>query len=101
MLIEQSLAKQYGVLPSRQGDLPYSDWAKMVGGLMEDTPLGVVVSIRAERDAGTIRRFSPEQKRLRAEWAAFRSGRDRKAPGDPLAVQKMLAALCGKEVSKR
>jgi len=76
VLIEQSLAAQYGILPSRQGDLPWEDWSKLVGGLMEDTPLGRVVAVRAERDPDAIRRFTPGQKRIRAEWAAFRQARD-------------------------
>lgn len=98
-MIEQSIAKQYGVLPSQQGDLPYSDWAKLVSGLMDDTPLGRVVAVRAERDPETIRRFSPEQKRLRQEWTTFRTkGADPDRQGQ-MALQKMLAALCGKEVS--
>lgn len=72
VLIEQSIAKQYGILPSAQEDLPYTDWAKLVGGLMEDTPLGQVVAIRREKDYSVIRRFSPEQRRIRADWAAFK-----------------------------
>lgn len=48
------------------------DWAKLVGGLMEDTPLGQVVAIRREKDHEAIRRFSPDQRRIRAEWAAFK-----------------------------
>ena len=47
VLIEQSIAKQYGVLPSEQGNLRYADWAKLVGGLMDDTPL-----LRPADDAG-------------------------------------------------
>ena len=52
VLIEQSIAKQYGVLPSEQGALKYSDWAKMVSGLMDDTPLGRVVAVRSEKKTG-------------------------------------------------
>ena len=72
VLIEQSIAKQYGVVPSKQGDLHYSDWSKMVSGLMEDTPLGRIVSIRSEKDSDVIRKFTPEQKRIRNEWMNFR-----------------------------
>ncbi|MBS5661936.1 MAG: hypothetical protein KHW79_11780 [Clostridiales bacterium] len=72
VLIEQSIAKQYGVVPSEQGDLHYSDWSKMVSGLMEDTPLGRIVSIRSEKDSDVIRKFTPEQKRIRNEWMNFR-----------------------------
>ena len=56
-LIEQSIAKQYRVLPSEQGDLHYSDWLKMVSGLMDDTPLGRIVMIRSENDKERIKNF--------------------------------------------
>lgn len=75
VLIEQSIATQYGVLPSDQGELHYSDWAKLVGGLMHETPLGQMVALRSERDREAIKRFTPSQKRLRSEWAAYKSTR--------------------------
>ena len=40
VLIEQSIAKQYGILPSQQGELKYADWAKLVGGLTESSDAG-------------------------------------------------------------
>ena len=45
-LIAQSVAKQYGKLPSEQDEMHYSEWILLVGGLMEDTPLGQTVLIR-------------------------------------------------------
>jgi len=71
VLIEQSIAKQYGVLPSAQGDLRYSDWAKMVSGLMDDTPLGRVVGTRMEQDREILKHYTPEQRRIRSEWTQF------------------------------
>lgn len=50
VLIEQSLATQYGILPAAQAELPYPEWAKLVGGLMDNTPLGRVVAVRGETD---------------------------------------------------
>lgn len=73
MLIEQSVAKQYGVLPSAQGELPWAEWAKLVSGLMDDTPLGRVVAVRSETDREIIKHFSPWQRQMRAEWAARRA----------------------------
>lgn len=73
MLIEQSIAKQYGVLPSAQGELAWAEWSKLVSGLMDDTPLGRVVAVRGETDREVIKHFSPWQRRLRAEWAARRA----------------------------
>lgn len=73
VLIEQSIAKQYGVLPSAQGDLTWAEWAKLVSGLMDDTPLGRVVAVRSESDREIIKHFSPWQRQVRAEWAARRA----------------------------
>lgn len=70
VLIEQSIATQYGILPGAQGELPYPEWSKLVGGLMDDTPLGRVVAVRAESDRKVIASMSPWQRRIRAEWSA-------------------------------
>jgi hypothetical protein len=75
VLIEQSIAKQYGVLPSKQGNLKYSDWAKMVSGLMDDTPLGRVVGVRSETDKDIIKNYTPEQRAVRDEWSRFLASR--------------------------
>lgn len=98
MLIEQSIAKQYGILPSEQESLRYSDWAKMVSGLMEDTPLGRVVSIRSEDDPDVIRHMTPDQRRMRSDWLTHRMARqssdERKAAIE--ALQAMVAGMFGR-----
>lgn len=71
LLIEQSIATQYGILPAAQGELPYTEWTKLVSGLMDDTPLGRVVAVRAEEDRKAIAKMTPWQRRIRAEWSAF------------------------------
>lgn len=71
VLIEQSIAKQYHVLPSEQENLKYSDWAKMLSGLMDDTPLGRFVGVRSETDRELIKNFTPEQRTIRDEWSRF------------------------------
>ena len=100
ILIEQSIAKQYGVFPSDQGSLHYSDWSKMVSGLMDDTPLGRIVMIRSEKDAERIKTFSPEQKRIQAEWKKFRAANAQKVDAESYgaqmrALEGMFAALSG------
>ena len=96
VLIEQSIAKQYGVLPSEQDDLHYSDWSKMVSGLMEDTPLGRIVSIRSEKDQNVILKFTSEQKRVRTEWMNFRLQRqtnEKDIKQSMKNLQSMLASM--------
>lgn len=104
VLIEQSIAKQYGIIPSEQEELKYSDWAKLVSGLMEDTPLGRIVSIRSETDREAIRKFTSEQKKVYNYWQRFRS---RKIMSDPeflrsyeeqmKALERSFAAAFGKK----
>lgn len=89
-MIEQSIAKQYGILPSRQGDLSWSDWCKLVGGLMDDTPLGRVVALRMENDPEVIKRFSSSQKRVRSEWMTFQLS---KAKLDPQCEEALRAEM--------
>ncbi|HEX2986152.1 MAG TPA: hypothetical protein VHO71_04980 [Caproiciproducens sp.] len=73
--MEQSIAKQYGVLPSEQENLKYSDWSKMVSGLMDDTPLGRVVGIRSETDEDIIKNYTKEQRAVRDDWSRFLASR--------------------------
>lgn len=40
----------------------------MLIGIAPETPLGRIVSIRAETDKNILKHFSPEQHRIRNEW---------------------------------
>lgn len=87
-LISQSIAKQYQILPSEQGVLHYQEWLLLVGGLMEDTPLGQIVLIRKEKDRDRIKRFTPYEMRIHNEWRSFRA-------------KKMLANAKPEDLSKQ
>lgn len=50
--------------------MSYAEFCSLLSGIMYDTPLGQVVSIRAEKDSKVIKNFTNEQKRIRAEWSA-------------------------------
>lgn len=98
VLIEQSIAKQYHVLPSEQGDLHYSDWSKMVSGLMDDTPLGRIVAVRSEKNQDILKKYTPEQRRIRSEWQAFLQNKKQKENEENMeqrmaSLSAMLAAL--------
>lgn len=67
-LIESSFMKQYGIRIRQADDMSYKEFCSMLSGIMPDTPLGQVVSIRAEKDVKVIRNFSKEQKRIRNDW---------------------------------
>ena len=76
-LIIQSIAKQYNILPSEQENLHYSDWYRLVAGLMHDTPLGQIVRITSEDNKDIIKNFDRYEKQIRSEWTAFRSQKAR------------------------
>lgn len=96
-LIKQSIAKQYHILPSEQDELHYSDWALLVSGLMDDTPLGRVVEVRCETDKERIKAFGAGEMRIRREWNEFLANKKRedpeKAKADILELEKMLAEM--------
>lgn len=94
--MEQSIAVQYGILPSQQGNLLYRDWAQLVSGLMDDTPLGRIVAIRSETDMDAVSRMSPAQKRIRQEWAQYRMKNYKKEThADIQKLQSMVASMFG------
>lgn len=69
-LVESSFLKQYGIRLRAEDDMSYAEFCSLLSGIMYDTPLGQVVSIRAEKDPKVIKRFTKEQKRIRSEWNA-------------------------------
>lgn len=102
VLIEQSIAKQYGILPAMQGELPWPEWAKLVSGLMDDTPLGRVVATRSETDRKVIAGMTPWQLRIRREWQNWQARRLAKETGQAEAreemrlLEKLLAGVFGR-----
>lgn len=48
--------------------MKWDEFKALVSGLSAETPLGRIVSIRAENDKDAIKRFTKEQKRIRNEW---------------------------------
>lgn len=63
----------------------YSDWASLVSGLMNDTPLGKVVEVRCETDQERIKLFGSGEMRIRREWNEFLA--KRKGEKNPEAVK--------------
>lgn len=48
--------------------MKWDEFRDLLCGIGPDTPLGRIVSIRAEDDPDILERFGPEQKRIRNEW---------------------------------
>lgn len=67
-LIEASFLKQYGIRLRTEDDMSWSEFCSLLSGIMPDTPLGQIVSIRSEKDPKVLKCFTKEQKRIRNEW---------------------------------
>lgn len=81
--------------------MPWTEFCSLLSGLMHDTPLGQIVAIRAEEDKDTLKRFTPEQRRIRSEWRR----RAVKMDADTYAAamsgfENLFRAMAGKEGEK-
>ena len=63
---------QYGIRLT-DDDLPWGEFIALLAGIMPETPLGQVVSIRAEKDPEIIKCFNDDQRRIRDEWRSKQS----------------------------
>lgn len=64
-----SFRAQYGIRLAT--DLPTMKWrefAAYMAGLDGKSPLGRIISIRAEEDPEILRQFTPDQNRIRNAW---------------------------------
>ena len=68
-LVVASFQTQYGIRLSRDlKDMKWNEFCMLLSGIQPETPLGRIVSIRAEDDKEVLKHFSKEQKRIRSEW---------------------------------
>jgi len=67
-LIEASFAAQYGIRLRREPDMTWGEFSALLSGLMPETPLGQMVSIRSEQDEEKIKYFTPEQKKIHDDY---------------------------------
>lgn len=64
-LVEASIASQYGIRIRQNPDMPWDEFCSLVSGILPDTPLGQIVSIRSEKDTSN---FTPQQKKIHSDW---------------------------------
>lgn len=53
--------------------MSWSEFSTLLSGLMPDTPLGQVISIRSENDKNILKHFTKAQHRIRNEWRSKRA----------------------------
>lgn len=81
--------------------MPWTEFCSLLSGLMHDTPLGRIVAIRAEEDKEALKRFTPEQRRIRSQWRrrAVRPDTDAYAAAMN-GLESLFRAMAGKEGAK-
>lgn len=90
-LIEASFTAQYGIRLRTESDMSWGEFITLLAGIMPDTPLGQVISIRSETDRDVIKHFTKEQHRIRNEWRNRQFSRI--ADMDKKAVEKQIRMM--------
>lgn len=67
-LIDASFTAQYGIRLRAESEMSWGEFCTLLSGIMPDTPLGQIVSIRSETDKEVLKHFTPDQRRIRNEW---------------------------------
>lgn len=93
MLIEASIAKQYGIRLSVD-EVLWPEFIVLLSGIMHDTPLGQVIAIRSEKDINRLREFTPEQRKIRNDWILYRNKKRRENPEEYRAYIKGFQEWC-------
>lgn len=68
-LIVSSFQTQYGIrLSSELSAMGWREFSYLLEGLSGDTPLGHIISIRAENDPETLKSFTASERQIRSEY---------------------------------
>lgn len=67
-LIESSFAMQYPQESLYGEDMDWKRFCTLLSGIMPETPLGQIVSIRSETRKDILDSYTPEQKKIREDW---------------------------------
>lgn len=100
-LIEASFADQYGIRLRREDDMPWSEFCTLLSGLLPDTPLGKIVSIRAEKDSKILNTFTKEQKKIRSDWQRKKMQKLKENPAVYRAYIDEFQAFCKSAFSRK
>lgn len=67
-LIEASFAMQYPSKDLYDEEMDWKEFMILLSGIMPETPLGQIVSIRSEENSDILKSFTSEQKKIRDDW---------------------------------
>lgn len=67
-LIESSFAQQYSIRLRNEPEMSWDEFCTLLAGIMAETPLGQIVTIRSENDQEQLKHFSEAQRNIRNAW---------------------------------
>lgn len=74
--------------------MSWSEFCTLLSGLLPDTPLGKIVSVRAEKDPKVLKNFTKEQKKIRNDWQRRKMQKLREDPAAYQAYVDSFQAFC-------
>lgn len=74
--------------------MSWQEFCTLLSGLLPDTPLGKIVSIRAEKDPKILKNFTKEQKKIRNDWQRRKMQKLREDPVAYKAYIDEFQAFC-------
>lgn len=73
-MIYASFQSQYGIrLSNDLSSMSWREFSYLINGLSGETPLGRIVSVRAEKDPDKLKEFTAEEKKIRNEYLRKRA----------------------------
>lgn len=68
-LVVASFQSEYGIRLSKDlHGMSWREFSYLINGLSGDSPLGRIITIRAENDPEVLKKFTKEQKQVRNEY---------------------------------
>jgi hypothetical protein len=78
---------QYNIRLRDEENMSWGEFCTLLKGIMAKTPLGQIVSIRAEEDNDTLKNFAKEQHKIRDDW------RNRNNPINEMTDEEKVAKI--------
>lgn len=79
--------------------MSWNEFCTLLSGIMLKTPLGQIVSIRAEEDKDILKNFTEDQHRIRNEWRSrnnpINTMTDEEKEQQIKEFEKMMASMFG------
>jgi hypothetical protein len=68
-LIEASISQQYGIrFRKEMSDMTWDEVRVMISGLLPETPLGRIISIRSEENADMLKAYNSDMLKIRSDY---------------------------------